>query len=80
MTPAEIHNRDVGDIVKAIIMPTLNAGGDMTSVLVLLESVIVGVMLFVAKVGGDEPVLDKLTENVKARLEEQRAKNAAKNN
>ena len=79
MTPNEIHNRDVGGIVKAIIKPTLDAGGDMSSVLVLLESVIVGVLLFAAKVGGDEPVLETLMEGVKTRLAEQRDKNAKNN-
>lgn len=74
MTPAEIHNRDVGGIVKAIIKPTLEAGGEMTDVLVILESVIVGVLLFAVKIGGDEKVLDKLMEGVKERLAEQRVK------
>ncbi|MBT1509343.1 hypothetical protein KIP88_02415 [Bradyrhizobium sp. SRL28] len=81
MTPQEIHNRDVGGIVKAIIKPTLEAGHDFTSVLVILESVIVGVMLFAVRIGygNDERVLDRLMEGVKTRLEEQRAKNAKSN-
>jgi hypothetical protein len=58
MTPQEIHNRDVGEIVRAIIKPTLDAGGEFTDVLVMLESVILGVMLFAVKTGGDELVLD----------------------
>ena len=45
----EIHNRDVGQIVKDLIEPTLDAGGGFADVLVLLESVAVGVMLFALK-------------------------------
>ena len=40
MTPAQIHNRNAAAIVQQIIKPTLDAGGEMTDVLVLLESVI----------------------------------------
>ena len=74
MIPADIHNRDVGGIVKAIIKPTLEAGGQFTDVLVILESVITGVLLFAVEsgFGNDERVLDKVVEGVKARLADQR--------
>jgi hypothetical protein len=72
ITPAEIHNRDVGSIVRSIIKPTLDAGGEITDILVMLESVIVGVMLFAVKPGGDQPVLDNVVEGVLGRLAEQR--------
>lgn len=71
-TPHQIHNRDAGDIVKDIVRPTLEAGGQMTEVLVLLESVVVGVVMVAVKLGGDEIVLDKLVEGVKKRLAEER--------
>ena len=68
MTPGEIHNRDAARIVDQIIRPTLESGGSFLSVLVLLESVITGVMLFGVKDGGDDPVLAMLMQHVKDRL------------
>jgi hypothetical protein len=74
MTPTEIHNRDVGLLIKAVIKPTLEAGGSFFDVLVLLESIVVGVIMFGIKAGGDEHVLDVLVERIKERLAEQRLK------
>jgi hypothetical protein len=53
-TQFEIHNRIVGEIVKAIVKPPMDAGGQFTDVLVILESVILGVMLVAVKLGGDD--------------------------
>lgn len=39
---SELHNRLAGEIVKSIVMPPLEAGGDFKDVMVLLESVIAG--------------------------------------
>lgn len=64
----EIHNRTAGEIVKAIVRPPLEAGGEFTDVLVILESVIVGVMFVGVKLGGDEKVLDEVVLHVKERL------------
>lgn len=72
MTQHEIDNRIAGEIVKQIVKPPLEAGGEFTDVLVVLESVILGVMLMGVKLGGDEKVLDVLVERVKERLAEQR--------
>lgn len=72
MTQHEIHNRIAGEIVKQIVKPPLEAGGEFTDVLVVLESVILGVMLMGVKLGGDEKVFDVLVERVKGRLAEQR--------
>jgi hypothetical protein len=71
-TQHEIHNRIAGEIVKQIVRPPLEAGGQFTDVLVVLESVILGVMLMGVKLGGDEIVLDQVVEGVKKRLAEQR--------
>lgn len=68
----EIHNRIAGEIVASIVKPPLEAGGKFTDVLVVLESVVVGVMLVGVKLGGDEIVLDTLVAGVKKRLAEQR--------
>jgi len=81
MTPNEIHNRDVPQIVESIIRPMLEeAGGDTTDILVVLETVITGVMLYCVLDGGDDEVGDALLERVKVRLAELRARRKAKNN
>jgi hypothetical protein len=72
MTPHEIHNRDAGSIVKQIVKPTLDAGGQMTDALVLLESIVVGVALVAIKLGGDEIVIDQVLAGAKLRLAEHR--------
>jgi hypothetical protein len=74
-TQHEIHNRLAGEIVRQIVTPPLEAGGEFTDVLVVLESVILGVMLVGVKLGGDEIVLDEVVKAVKARLAEQRLGN-----
>lgn len=72
MTPHQIHNQAAGEIVKQIVKPTLEAGGEFTDVLVLLESVILGVMCVAVKLGGDEIVLDQVMAGVKQRMAELR--------
>lgn len=72
MTQSELHNHLAGSIVASIVKPPLEAGGQFTDVLVLLESVVVGVILMGVKLGGDEKVLDTMVAAVKARLAEQR--------
>jgi hypothetical protein len=67
-TQHEIHNQIAGPIVASIVRPVIEAGGKMTDVLVVLESVILGVMLFGVKTGGDEKVLDEVVLHVKERL------------
>jgi len=67
MTPEE-HNERAVKIADDIIRPTLEAGGNFLSVLVLLESVITGVLLFGVKDGGDRAVLDLLFKHVLKRL------------
>ena len=68
----EIHNRIAGEIVKAIVKPPLDAGGQFEDVLVILESVILGVMLMAVKLGGDDKVLDEVMLHVKERLAKER--------
>jgi hypothetical protein len=41
----DVHNRIVGDIVRSIVQPPIEAGGSFISVLVVLESVTLGVLL-----------------------------------
>ena len=68
----ELHNRIAGPIVASIVKPVMDAGGSYTDVLVVLESVVVGVMLVVVKLGGDNIVLDVFFEAIRARLAKDR--------
>lgn len=68
MAAVDIHNRDVGAIVRSIVMPTLEVGGDMRDVLVLLESVCAGVMTLVVRPGGDNVVLDLFMDGLRERM------------
>ncbi|ADH91756.1 hypothetical protein Snov_4500 [Ancylobacter novellus DSM 506] len=74
LSPHDIHNATAGPIVAAIVKPTLKAGGSMTEVLVLLESVIAGTIVTVARMGGDEIVLDAVIDEVRDRSREMLAK------
>lgn len=65
---SELHNKLAGQIVASIVRPPLEEGGSETDVLVLLESVITGVILYVTKFGGDEIIMDNLADGVKLRL------------
>ena len=69
MTPiqSELHNRLAGQIIASIVKPPLEAGGSVTNVLILLESVIVGTVLACTTLGGEEIVLDKVVDRAKVR-------------
>lgn len=67
---SDLHNRLAGPIVAAIVRPVLAAGGSPSDVLMLLESVIVGVCLTMIRLGGDNRVLDIVIDRARARLAE----------
>lgn len=67
---AEVHNRLAGGIVGQIVRGPIESGGNVEHVLVLTESVLVGVALACIRLGGDEKVLDTMFEAAKARLAE----------
>ena len=73
-TQSELHNRLAGPIINSIVKPPLKSGGDISDVLVLLESVVTGVLMAVVKPGRDGPVLDHFTEGVRGRIAEIRLK------
>lgn len=68
----ESHNRLAQEIIQRIVIETLAAGGDYKSVLVVLESVVAGVVVAMARLGGDARVFDKLIEGVRIRMAELR--------
>jgi hypothetical protein len=69
-TQTELHNRLAGEIVKSIVAPIITNGGQYTDVMVLTESVLVGVALTCIKLGGDEKALDVMVDAAKKRLAE----------
>lgn len=71
MTPqSELHNQLAGKIVGDIVRPILATGGTYTDVMVLTESVLLGVALMCIKLGGDNIVPDTMFERAKSRLTE----------
>lgn len=73
MDQTELHNRLVGEIVKQIVKTPIDAGGKMSDVLVILESVIFGVVMMAFKYDYNEAVLDALINGVRKRLRAERA-------
>lgn len=71
---SELHNRLAGEIVASIVRPIMTSGGSTEAVMVLTESVLVGVALACIKLGGDEKVLDVMVDAAKKRLAEIRLK------
>ena len=69
-----LHNTIAPDVVKQIVTPVILSGGDGKDVLVILESVVVGTMLAVTKLGGDNIVLDVFLDNCRLRLADLRLK------
>lgn len=68
----EQHNEAAGAIVTLLIGGVAKAGGSLRDTLVLTESVLVGVMLAIVRLGGDDLVLDELVGRVRQRLAEKR--------
>jgi hypothetical protein len=69
---ADLHNAQVKKAYDLIVSDTLRAGGDATDILVMMESLLLGVIMTSVKLGGDEKILDTMVEGVKKRLAEKR--------
>ena len=80
---AALHNQLSGEIVKQIIKPMMESGASFSSVLVLLESVITGVLLALSATERWSPAqreiyLRKLVSGVRNRVDEIERTRAAK--
>jgi hypothetical protein len=64
----DLHNRLAIQIVSLIVNEPTAAGGTLSDILALCESVLVGVVLRCCELGGDEIVLDAVVARVKERL------------
>ncbi len=73
---SELHNRLAADLVAALVKPVIAAGGGPRDVLVLLESVALGVCLVIGETaeitGKPEDVVDTLAAGVKQRWADDR--------
>jgi hypothetical protein len=68
MPTTDAHNRLAIQIVSLIVNEPAAAGGTLSDILALCESVLVGVVLRCFELGGDEIVLDAVVGRVKERL------------
>jgi hypothetical protein len=64
----ERHNRLTKQIVLEMVYAPLSNGGTMSDVMILFESVLVGVLLECFKLGDDVKMLDLMVGRVKERL------------
>jgi hypothetical protein len=69
---AELHNRLAQQIVSQIVNEPIAAGGTMSDVMMLCESVLVGVVLGCFRLGSDVKAFDLIVTRVKERLAEVR--------
>jgi len=65
---AELHNRLAKQIVSMIVHEQIAAGGAISEIMFLCESVLVGVVLGCFQLGSDERALDAIVSRVKERL------------
>jgi len=68
LAATELHNRLAKEIVARIVSEPLAAGGTIVDVVVLCESVLVGVLIECFQRGGDATVLDAIIVRTKERL------------
>lgn len=67
-----VHQEIVPAIVTTIVSSVRAAGGGPIDMLVILESIIVGVLVMTTKVGGEEHVMEEVTKGVLSRVAELR--------
>jgi len=68
LAATELHNRLAKEIVAKIVNEPIMAGGTMADILILCESVLVGVVVECFEVGDDAKILDVLVARAKDRL------------
>jgi len=64
----ELHNRLAKKIIHEIVHEPIAAGGRMSDIMMLCESVLVGVMIECFQLGSDVKMLDIIVGRVKERL------------
>ena len=71
----ELHNRLAKQIVREMVGEPIAAGGTMSDIMMLCESVLVGVMIECFRLGSDVKMLDVIVGRVKDRLAKARLEN-----
>ena len=74
---AELHNRVANQVVSQILNETRAAGGSYADLLVICESVLVGVVVDCFKLGHDSKVIDLIFTAATARLAKVRLEDIA---
>jgi hypothetical protein len=64
----ELHNRLAKQVISTIVHEPIAAGGTVSDIMFLCESVLVGVLLHCFQLGSDERALDAIVSQVKERL------------
>lgn len=78
LTQVELHNQLAPEIVASIVRPVLVAGGDLTDVMVLTESVLVGVAQALARLGLGMDPIEAIAREATRRRDELRLLDARK--
>lgn len=68
----ELHNQLVHSVIAQLMRPLRLEGGGTADVMVLTESVLVGVAMMCIRLGGDEHVLELMFQRARQRLAELR--------
>jgi len=64
----ELHNRLAKKVIREIVDEPITAGGRMSDIMMLCESVLVAVMIECFQLGSDVKMLDIIVGRVKERL------------
>jgi hypothetical protein len=69
MSLDKVHNEVAGEMLKKIVTKPIEAGGDLTDSVIILESLILGVMLLAARKGWEvNALMEELDKRVKQRM------------
>lgn len=68
LAATELHNRLAKEIVAQIVKEPIAAGGTIADILILCESVLVGVVVECFQLGSDAKILDMIVARAKDRL------------
>jgi len=74
---AELHNRLAKQIIRKLVDEPIAAGGGMSDIMMLCESVLVGVMIECFQLGSDVKMLDIIVDRARQRLAKVRLEDIA---
>lgn len=69
MSLDKVHNEVAGAMLKTIVTKPIEAGGDLTDSIIILESLMLGVMLLADRKGWEvNALMEELDKRVKQRM------------